>query len=97
MQGNPAPRQKRPVHVSIQWRAARPAGSSRADRKAAFAADFRTLLGAAEHVYVDWDSLSLSAQTVEAFLDADHADSAKARLEALGLRVDPIVDRRIIT
>jgi len=55
------------------------------------------LLGAVEHVYADWDSLSLSAQTVEAFLDADHADSAKARLEALGLRVDPIVDRRIIT
>ena len=45
---------------------------------------------------VDWDSLSLSAQTVEAALDAEHADSAVADLEALGLRVDPIVDRQIL-
>ena len=47
-------------------------------------------------VQVDWDSLSLSAQTVEAALDAEHADSAVADLEALGLRVDPIVDRQIL-
>jgi hypothetical protein len=44
-------------------------------------------------VQVDWNSLSLSAQTVEAVLDAE---SAIADLEALGLRVDPVVDRQIL-
>ena len=45
---------------------------------------------------VDWNSLSLSAQTVEAALDAEDAESAIADLEALGLRVDPVVDRQIL-
>jgi len=48
-------------------------------------------------VHVDWNSLSLAAQTVEAVLDAEHADSTVADLEALGLRVDPIIDRQIVT
>ena len=45
---------------------------------------------------VDWNSLSLSAQTVEAALGAEDAESAIADLEALGLRVDPVVDRQIL-
>lgn len=85
-----------PVHVSIQWRGARPAGDSRADRKAALAAELRPLLEPDPRVQVDWNSLSLSAQTVEAALGAEDAESAIADLEALGLRVDPVVDRQIL-
>ena len=92
---NPVPAGRRPVHVTIQWRAAKPSGQTRADRKAALAAGFRALLASAEHVRVDWDSVSVTAQTVEAFLDPDHAQSAKAALQALGLRVDLVVDRQI--
>jgi hypothetical protein len=92
----PDPAQAGPVHVSIQWRGPRPAGSSRADRKAALAAELRPLLEPDPRVHVDWDSISLAAQTVEATLDARHADSAVADLQAQGLRVDPVVDRKII-
>ena len=97
VQEGPASSGNQPVHVSVQWRVGRPAGRTRADRKAALAAEFRALLGTAEHIHVDWDSLSLAAQTVEALLDADYASSVTARLEALGLRVDPVIDRQIIT
>jgi len=53
------------------------------------------LLEPTEHVRVDWGSLSLAAQAVEAFLDPEYAESAKAGLERLGLRVDRIIDRQI--
>ena len=103
MQGEPAPPgatgpgRRRAVHVSIQWRGARPAGGTRADRKAALAARLRSVLEPHPRVHVDWDSVSLAAQTVEALLDGDHAESTVADLEALGLRVDPVVDRQIVT
>jgi hypothetical protein len=63
--------------------------------KAFGASDVREPAGA-EHVRVDWDSLSLAGQTVEGLLDAGYASSVTARLEALGLRVDPVIDRLII-
>jgi hypothetical protein len=47
-------------------------------------------------VHVDWDSISLSAQTVEATIEARYADSAVADIQARGLRVDPVVDRRVV-
>ncbi len=93
----PAPGRRRPVYVSIQWRGARPAGRTRADRKAALAAELQELLEPDPRVHVDWNSLSLAAQTVEAVLEAEHAASTVADLEALGLRVDPIIDRQIVT
>jgi hypothetical protein len=81
----------------VQWRGTAPAGRTRADRRAALAAELRAVLEPHPRVHVDWGSLSLAAQTVEALLDADQVTSTVADLEARGLRIDPVVDRQIVT
>ena len=68
----------------MQWRGAAPAGHTRGDRRAALAAELRAVLEPDPRVHVDWSSLSLAAQAVEALLDADQVTSTVADLEARG-------------
>lgn len=83
--------------LSVQWRGHRPLGDTRAERRAGLTAQLRDVLLRHREVLVDWRSVSLAAQTVEVSVGAEVLARTVAALEADGLRVDPVVDRQIVT
>ena len=80
--------------VSVQWRG-RPEGG-RARRAQVLAAGLHAALDEESAVDVRWDTLSPSAQTVEALVDSDEFDRVVADLRSRGLRVDEVVDRQAV-
>ena len=83
--------------VSVQWRG-RPdaAGASRTRRRELLATHLRQVLDGEPSVDVWWDTLSLSAQTVEAMVDTAEYDRVVADLQSRGLRVDEVTDRQVV-
>ena len=82
--------------VSVQWRGRPDTGVSRARRAEALAGHLRAVLDAEPSVDVWWDTLSLSAQTVEALVDTAEFDRVVADLHSQGLRVDEVIDRQVV-
>lgn len=85
------------VRVSLQCPGA-PAPGSRAERRASLEQQFATIAEGltSKGARVDLDTISVSAQTVEAVLPVDGYDDVKHDLEQNGIRVDPVVDRQIV-
>lgn len=80
----------------MQWRGALPSSTSLDDRKAGLHQRLKTATADIANLSLDWDSVSMAAQTVQGVIDADQADRTIADLERRGLRVDRIVDRQIV-
>lgn len=85
----------RGVRVSLQTQGPLPAGS-RAERRACLHQKFTQLAETLKEARVDLDTISVSAQTVEAVLPVDQYDDMKQSLEDEGIRVDPVVERQIV-
>lgn len=51
---------------------------------------------AAPEVTVDWGTMSVSGQTVDALLPVHTYDALRADLEQDGVRVDPLIDRQVV-
>lgn len=83
--------------LSVQWRGPAPVDESRAHRRGVLAAQLRAVLRHHPGVKVDWDTLSLSAQTVEVAVRTEQLARTVAELRADGLRPDVVVDRQIVT
>ncbi len=83
------------LHVTVQW-PGRPEGDDRASRKRSLRDRLQEALAPHPEVDVDWDTVSLSGQTVEAEISAEGVDATVQELEAKGLRVDAVVDTQVI-
>lgn len=82
--------------VSVQWRGRPDTGANRTRRKELLAARLRRVLDDEPSLDVWWDTLSLSAQTVEALVDTAEFDRVVVELKSRGLRVDEVVDRQVV-
>ncbi|HEY7816210.1 MAG TPA: hypothetical protein VIC62_23390 [Nakamurella sp.] len=82
--------------VSVQWRGRPDARASRTRRRESLATHLRQVLDGEPSVDVWWDTLSLSAQTVEAMVDTAEYDRVVADLQSRGLRVDEVTDRQVV-
>ena len=74
-----------------------PAG--RSERKELLKTEFKKLLSSEEmtkDIEVDYESVSVTAQTIEAKLPADNLEELKANLKELGMRADEILEVQII-
>jgi RNA 3'-terminal phosphate cyclase len=84
------------VTITVQWRGSRPGGDSRATRKVRLSDRLHEILDEHPDLDVDWGSVSLSAQTVEATVARERLARAADALQDQGLRVDEVVDRQIV-
>lgn len=93
----PLDRGGRGIRVSLQTPEALPPGT-RAERRACLQERFSELANALgpQGARVELDTLSVSAQSVEAVLPVDHYDDLKHNLEHDGIRVDPVIERNIV-
>jgi hypothetical protein len=82
--------------VSVQWRGRPDAGGTRTRRREVLATQLRQVLDGQPSVDVWWDTLSLSAQTVEVMVDTAEFDRVVADLQSRGLRVDEVSDRQVV-
>ncbi|HET8970389.1 MAG TPA: hypothetical protein VFN19_04955 [Candidatus Nanopelagicales bacterium] len=82
--------------VSVQWRGRPDAGASRTRRRELLATHLRQVLDGEPSVDVWWDTLSLSAQTVEVMVDTAEYDRVVADLQSRGVRVDEVTDRQAV-
>ena len=82
--------------VSVQWRGRPDAGVGRDGRRQVLSTELHRALDDERSLDVRWDTLSLSAQTVEALVDTDDFDRIVAELQSRGLRVDEVVDRQVV-
>ena len=85
----------RGVRVSLQTQGPLPAGT-RAERRARLHEKFSQLAETLKGARVELDTVSVSAQTVEAVLPVDQYDDLKQSLESEGIRVDPVIDQKIV-
>ena len=84
------------VTITVQWRWPQPSSDSRTARKEKLVHRLHELLDEHADLEIDWSSVSLSAQTVEATVPRDQLATAAGELEDRGLRVDEVVDRQIV-
>jgi len=82
--------------VSVQWRGRSNAVAGRTRRKEVLVTQLHRVLDGEPSVDVWWDTLSLSAQTVEATVDPAEFDRVVADLQSHGLRVDEVTDRQVV-
>ena len=85
------------VHVSLQYEP-RLKGGSRSQRRKLLIRQFGQIAKALalEGADVDLESISVSAQTVEAVLPLDHYQEITNVLVRQQIRVDPLFDRQIV-
>ena len=83
------------VTITVQWRESQPPGGSRAARRVLLAERLHEILDEHPDLAVDWSSISLAAQTVEATVPRDQLATAADELEERGLRVDEVVERQV--
>lgn len=85
------------VRVTLQH-TPRLAEPSRADRRAFLDRRFKQLAArlAADRCRVDVDTVSVSAQTVEAVIPVDRYDAIEDRMKADDIRLDVLMDRSIV-
>lgn len=84
------------IPVSVQWRGRPAANAGRAARRQWLAAHLRRVLDDEPCLHVWWDTLSSSAQTVEASVDTAEFDRVATDLRRHGLRVDQIQERQVV-
>jgi hypothetical protein len=89
------PGQPRAV-LTVQWRGERPSGASRAEQRAHLTALLGDALAAQPGIVVDWDTLSLAAQTVDVVVDRRAVERVSRALRAGGLRVDPDAGMQVV-
>jgi hypothetical protein len=82
--------------LTVQWRGERPSGATRAEQRAHLAAMLGNALATQHEVAVDWNTLSLAAQTVDVVVDGRAVERISAALQASGLRVDPDVEMQVV-
>jgi DNA-directed RNA polymerase beta subunit len=91
------PSGRKAVHVSIQF-TRRLDESSRLARRHILERAFEGIVELVESIggqVVD-DSLSVSAQTIEAMIPTEVYDDALTTLESVGVRVDPVILRQVV-
>ena len=74
--------------LTVQWRGERPSGATRAEQRAHLTALLGDALGTQPGIVVDWNTLSLAAQTVDVIVDRRAVERISRALQAGGLRVD---------
>jgi hypothetical protein len=86
------------VHVSLQYQP-RLSEGSRAERRDVLKQRFEEVRRRlpANDITINMESLSVSAQMVEAVLDFNQYDSLVERLKESHIRVDPLIDREIVS
>lgn len=85
-----------PVPVTVQWRGHRPEGPDRPSRKAALRRQLERALSSHPGLEVDWNTVSISGQTVEVQVPPGALAAIVDELSAEGLRVDVAADRQIV-
>lgn len=83
------------VHVSLQYQETLTEGSRR-QRKQMLSDQFGQLAFVVGIEEIDYESISVSAQTVEAAIPLENYDRLIATLAELGFRVDPVVEVQIL-
>jgi len=83
------------VHVSLQYEQTLK-GGSRTERRQLLVDQFGQLAFAVGIEEIDFESISVSAQTIEAAIPLENYDNLITALGELGFRVDPVIEIQIL-
>lgn len=81
----------------MHWPGELPTGLGWAARRRTIHAALHAALVEVPHVRTEWGSLTVAAQMVVVSVPTVEVDAVVTRLEARGLRVDPLVERQVIS